>query len=384
MSAITQFVQDVTLPAQFNVVRWIAGMQVNATDINGRLCVTADQMAGLLGVTQQNLSYHLNKVYGGLSTGELTQMGYVSAIYQCQISHPSGSKHTKFYDLEILLLIAERMENTPRKEAILAEGRAIVVAYHSNGFVVNHPIAAVDPYVIPRMIASTPAHHFTPLRQRVAAKSHDINWVFAHCLDAYNPDGSISHAMQSYFRRCIYNTTYLAVLGMTALQVRYTRANPNDIDFGLVNFRNAGLPGVKCIKTALNYMHDDELLQSNGFMDLGFADILGYKRKTGPVHVTQALQLYYKRVSTLSEFIPTPDMPWYECPETAIDNLVNVPDTIAIRAELRAYLEQYRRLLPQWQTLSASELDELRRARQAIVAESVSVIDDNGNTLLLT
>ena len=381
----------ISLPAQavFDTPRSIAGMNFDLTNINGTLHFSTEQAMQLLGINEPRAFRHHEAAVEAeeLSSGG-TPFPHCFTVYEIPVFYPpradgtggGGTKPTHFHHPKKCFKIAPRTRSTPHKaltmEWLFNLGNEVI----QHGFAIDQHAAQNDPLVIPKLIASTPALNFTPLRQRAANKSHEINWVFDHCVDAHYSDGSINKAALSHFRRCVYNTTYLAVLGMTALQVRYTRANPNAIDFGLLNFRNH-LPGINCIKTSLNYFYDDELLQNNGFMDLGFAAILGYIRVNGPLTRMQALSMYYHKLATLSEFIKTPEVPWWECPVTAVDTIINIPPTTVLRAGLQLMLLTYLELLPKWKTLSAEEIDRLRTAQTFITDAAIENIDDNGDPI---
>lgn len=304
------------------------------------------------------------------------ERNYLFEVYSIPIGN---TKPTHFYHpklvIEEAMTIRDASRRNPLVHWLIETGNQVI----QQGFAIDTHALKHDPTVLPNIMATTQAHHFSPARQAIAGKSHLFDWVYSHLLDGRLTDGTLNVPAWTHFRKCVYNTTHLGSVGMTALQIRYTRANPNVIDFGLINFRGEKYPNKIDRRTAANLLHDYELLGETGLIDLGLAGIMQHLHTVAPLTVSEALRLYNWQVSTHSNFLPNPPKNWIECLETPIDNIVNLPNKSVLRAQIQADLRTYESLWVNRSTLSDADLAELERTKQSLVMENLTQIDVNGN-----
>jgi len=282
------YIQKATLAAVYNEPRDFAGQVVLFTSINGGLYLTLQQQVELLGIAEQTIRQHINNARKEFESsvkkgGAFSPPPLMAAIpqellvYEVPVTFNSvaaiggggGQQVLKFYNHDLIIRIAERMSNSDRKQAILSWMRGIVSQYVSQGYVIDDHAVINSPTVLPNLFGRIDAFNFSPERHAMAVMNNRIDVVFHQCSGIYNDDGTVNYYVHNYFRRCAHNTAHVSAVGLTALQLRATRADPNSLDFGQHNYRGKVAPRTGELTNACNFLTNYELTTRGAVLTLG-------------------------------------------------------------------------------------------------------------------
>lgn len=380
----SQFTQRITLTSIYDTPRMFANVPVAFTSINQRLYLTMEQICGLIGLTSKPVRFHMETVFvediqlfngGGIPCPHHYLTHYEAPVLYSRtnsgVGGGGGTKLTKFYDLELVIRIVERTQNTERKAEILGWMRNVIVEFVQHGFVVDPYAVQADPNVLHALTERVDAYNFSQERLDMVEENKHLVWMFYRCTGIHLTDETVNPAVFSYFMRCCHNTAHIATHGMTALQIRAARGNPNQLDFGQHNYRGKVAPRTDELANACNFLTNNELFTRTSIIRVAVGRIMMYMDTHGPIPFKQALKMF--TMHCVSQYIPYVSWDWRDYADTALDNIVSMGGSGTLRAEIRRAIHVYLENFPNRHTLTQDQTVVYQQAVQELVNASLEL-----------
>ena len=376
MNLRAKYEQQASIPAFNNTTRIIASHEHSFTDTGTGLYLTQEQACNLLGVSEKTYRDHLEAEYADFETSQSSMGGtipppsYLTVLSTLMLTDTRGQQTIKLYNLELVVRIATRTRNTPEKQAIVNEMIAVYSQYQHQGFMINRPVIINEQAAQTNLYTAISTFNFSPERYGMVEINKTLDLLFSVCSGNRAPDGKFNRADYEYFKRCCHNTAHVASTGMTALQIRWTRSNPNHFTFGQQNFRGKYAPRNDELNNACNFLTDDELRARTANIDRAVSFIRMYIQANGPLNYHHALQMFTMYCAG-TPFLPYRTDNWQDYPETAIDNLILDVTTDQMRPEVREARELFLANFANRHTLPSIEAQKFYAARRML--ESINL-----------
>lgn len=231
-------------------------LKVEARLDNETLWLTQQQMAELFQTTQQNISLHLQNVYEeGELRREATHKDFLSVR---QEGARQVSRQVDHYNLDAVLSVGYRVKSAvATRFRIWATQR--LREYIVKGF-------ALDDERLKN--PDQPFDYFDELLRRIQDIRtserrfyQKITDIYATSID-YDPTQSQSIA----FFQTVQNKMHWAITGQTAAEIVHSRADINQPNMGLTNWRGAKVRKAD-VSIAKNYLNADELAALNNLVE---------------------------------------------------------------------------------------------------------------------
>lgn len=228
-------------------------VSVQAVIRDETIWLTQKAMAELFGVTKQSISYHLNNIF---SEGELSQESVVKEI----LTTASDDKNypTQYYSLDAIISVGYRV-NSRRATHFRIWATGVLKEYMIKGF-------ALDDERLKQGRTAFGKDYFRELLERVRSIRaserriwQQITDIFAECSIDYDKNAAITQA----FYAMVQNKFHYAIVGQTAAEIVYTRADRHSEHMGLTTWKNA--PEGRILKSdvtvAKNYLDEKQIRQ---------------------------------------------------------------------------------------------------------------------------
>lgn len=237
-------------------------VQVQVVFDTNTFWLSQQRMAELFGVTQQNISYHLNQIE---ESGEI----HLSDAYK-KLLLPSDkwSGEVMMYNLDVVIAVGYRVNSYEATQFRIWATR-ILKEYLTKGFVLD------DERLKGKNVFG--ADYFDDLLDRIREIRiserryyQKITDIYCECSLDYDKDAEETHL----FFKIVQNMMHFAVTEQTAAEIIYDRADANRPHMGLTSWKNA--PDGRVIKSdvtiAKNYLSEKEVESlnrlSNAFIDI--------------------------------------------------------------------------------------------------------------------
>lgn len=230
---------------------------------NETVWLTQKRMADLFGVGIPAVNKHLINIF---QSGELDEN---SAISKMEITAEDGKKYkTKFYNLDAIISVGYRVNSTQATNFRIWATQ-ILRQYIVKGF-------AIDDERLKQAKSLFGQDYFKELLERVRSIRtserriyQQITDIFAECSIDYDPKSEIT----KNFYAMVQNKFHYAIVGLTAAEIIYTKANKNKPYMGLTTWKNS--PEGRILKSdafiAKNYLPEDKIKKLeravSGFFD---------------------------------------------------------------------------------------------------------------------
>jgi hypothetical protein len=224
--------------------------------------LSQQRMAELFGVTQQNISYHLQQIE---DSGEIhLSNGYKKNLYQSD----KWGENVTMYNLDVVIAVGYRV-NSYEATQFRIWSTQILKEYLTKGFVLD------DERLKGKNVFG--ADYFDDLLDRIREIRtserryyQKITDIYSECSVDYDKN---SETTQLFFKT-VQNMMHYAVTKQTAAEIIYDRADAARPHMGLTTWKNA--PDGRVIKSdvtvAKNYLSDKEVsslnLLSSAFIDI--------------------------------------------------------------------------------------------------------------------
>ena len=218
--------------------------------------LTQKSMAELFDVDVPAISKHLSNIY---ADGELLKD---STISKMEIVQQEGTRHIKreqnFYNLDAIISVGYRV-NSRRATQFRIWATSILKEYMIKGFV-------MDDERLKQGKTAFGKDYFRELLERVRSIRaserriwQQITDIFAECSIDYDKNSPVTHD----FYAMVQNKFHYAIVGQTAAEIVYTKADRTKEHMGLTTWKNA--PDGRILKSdvgiAKNYLEEKQIRQ---------------------------------------------------------------------------------------------------------------------------
>ena len=234
-------------------------VSVNALVHDDTIWLTQKGMAELFGVDKSTISRHLKNIF---EEGELEEELVVAKIATTTphgaIEGKTQQKLTKFYNLDAIISVGYRV-NSLRATNFRIWATGILKEYMIKGF-------AMDDDRLKQGKTAFGKDYFRELLERVRSIRaserriwQQITDIFAECSIDYDKRSPITHE----FYAMVQNKFHYAIVGQTAAEIVYTKADSEKEHMGLTTWKNA--PDGRVLKSdvtvAKNYLDEKQIRQ---------------------------------------------------------------------------------------------------------------------------
>ncbi|WP_461815614.1 virulence RhuM family protein [Faecalimonas sp.] len=231
-------------------------VSVNAVIRDETIWLTQKSMAELFDVDVPAISKHLSNIY---ADGELVKD---STISKMEIVQQEGTRHVKreqnFYNLDAIISVGYRV-NSRRATQFRIWATSVLKEYMLKGF-------AMDDERLKQGKTAFGKDYFRELLERVRSIRaserriwQQITDIFAECSIDYDKNAQVTHD----FYAMVQNKFHYAIVGQTAAEIVYTKADRTKENMGLTTWKNA--PDGRILKSdvvvAKNYLEEKQIRQ---------------------------------------------------------------------------------------------------------------------------
>lgn len=231
-------------------------ISVNAVVRDETIWLTQKSMAKLFDVDVPAISKHLSNIY---DEGELMRD---STISKMEIVQQEGTRQVKreqnFYNLDAIISVGYRV-NSRRATQFRIWATSVLKEYMIKGF-------AMDDERLKQGKTAFGKDYFRELLERVRSIRaserriwQQITDIFAECSIDYDKDAKVTHE----FYAMVQNKFHYAIVGQTAAEIVYTKADRTKENMGLTTWKHA--PEGRILKSdvliAKNYLEEKQIRQ---------------------------------------------------------------------------------------------------------------------------
>lgn len=228
-------------------------VSVNALIKDETIWLNQKAMAELFGCSTDNISLHLKNIFadGELDKNSVTEK--ISATATDGKNYP-----TQFYNLDAIISVGYRV-NSRRATSFRIWATGVLKEYMLKGF-------AMDDERLKQGKTAFGKDYFKELLERVRSIRaserriwQQITDIFAECSIDYDKNSQITHD----FYAMVQNKFHYAIVGRTAAEIVYTKADKTKKNMGLTTWKNA--PDGRILKSdvviAKNYLEEKQIRQ---------------------------------------------------------------------------------------------------------------------------
>ena len=228
-------------------------VSVNALIKDETIWLNQKAMAELFGCSTDNISLHLKNIF---SEGELEKDAVTEKI---SATANDGKKYlTQFYNLDAIISVGYRV-NSRKATRFRIWATSILKEYMIKGF-------AMDDERLKQGKAAFGKDYVRELLERVRSIRaserriwQQITDIFAECSIDYDKSSPVTHD----FYAMVQNKFHFAIVGQTAAEIVYTKADRTKENMGLTTWKNA--PDGRILKydvgIAKNYLDEKQIRQ---------------------------------------------------------------------------------------------------------------------------
>lgn len=236
---------------EFLVYHTVEGnVSVNAFIHDETIWITANQMATLFDKSESTIRKHINNVF---DEGELDRENNTQKMRVDGVKQPVA-----YYNLDTIISVGYRV-NSRRATQFRIWATGVLKEYIQKGFV-------MDDERLKQGKTAFGKDYFRELLERVRSIRaserriwQQITDIFAECSIDYDKNATITHAFYSM----VQNKFHYAIVGQTAAEIIYNRADREKEHMGLTNWKNA--PDGRILKSdvsiAKNYLDEKQIRQ---------------------------------------------------------------------------------------------------------------------------
>ena len=226
-------------------------VSVNALIKDETIWLNQKGMAKLFGCSTDNISLHLKNIF---ADGELDKNSVAEKI---SATATDGKNYpTQFYNLDAIISVGYRV-NSRRATSFRIWATSVLKEYMLKGF-------AMDDERLKQGKTAFGKDYFKELLERVRSIRaserriwQQITDIFAECSIDYDKNAQLTHDFYSM----IQNKFHYAIVGRTAAEIVYTKADKNKEHMGLTTWKNA--PDGRILKSdvtvAKNYLEEKQI-----------------------------------------------------------------------------------------------------------------------------
>ncbi|MGX7415183.1 virulence RhuM family protein [Aerococcus christensenii] len=228
-------------------------ISVNALIKDETIWLNQKGMAELLGCSTDNISLHLKNIF---ADGELDKNSVTEKI---SATATDGKNYaTQFYNLDAIISVSYRV-NSRKATKFRIWATSVLKEYMLKGF-------AMDDERLKQGKTAFGKDYFKELLERVRSIRaserriwQQITDIFAECSIDYDKHSQITHD----FYAMVQNKFHYAIVGRTAAEIVYTKADKTKKNMGLITWKNT--PDGRILKSdvviAKNYLEEKQIRQ---------------------------------------------------------------------------------------------------------------------------
>ena len=236
---------------EFLVYHTVEGnVSVNAFIHDETIWITANQMATLFDKSESTIRKHINNVF---DEGELDRENNTQKMRVDGVKQPVA-----YYNLDTIISVGYRV-NSRRATQFRIWATGVLKEYIQKGFV-------MDDERLKQGKTAFGKDYFRELLERVRSIRaserriwQQITDIFEECSIDYDKNATITHA----FYAMVQNKFHYAIVGQTAAEIIYNRADREKEHMGLTTWKNA--PDGRILKSdvsiAKNYLDEKQIRQ---------------------------------------------------------------------------------------------------------------------------
>ena len=244
---------------QFNFLMYQAAeeeISVNALIKDDSVWLTQKAMGELFGVESHTINYHLKEIYKTNELEEAATTRKIRAVQQEGIRQVE--RELLFYNLDAIISVGYRV-NSLRATKFRIWATGVLKEYMIKGF-------AMDDERLKQGKDAFGKDYFKELLERVRSIRaserrfyQKVTDIFAECSIDYDKNSNVTHD----FYAMVQNKFHYAIVGQTAAEIIYTKADRKKEHMGLTTWKNA--PDGRILKsdvvTAKNYLDEKQIRQ---------------------------------------------------------------------------------------------------------------------------
>ena len=234
-------------------------VSVNALVRDESIWLTQKEMAELFDVNKSSISRHLRNIF---ADGELDEQVVVAKIATTSqhgaMADKTQTTLSQYYNLDAIISVGYRV-NSRRATQFRIWATGVLKEYIQKGFV-------MDDERLKQGKTAFGKDYFRELLERVRSIRaserriwQQITDIFAECSIDYDKNATITHA----FYAMVQNKFHYAIVGQTAAEIIYNRADREKEHMGLTTWKNA--PDGRILKSdvsiAKNYLDEKQIRQ---------------------------------------------------------------------------------------------------------------------------
>lgn len=234
-------------------------ISINALVHEESIWLTQKEMSELFDVNKSSISRHLKNIF---AEGELDDQVVVAKIATTTehgaMANKTQTTLSQYYNLDAIISVGYRV-NSRRATQFRIWATGVLKEYIQKGFV-------MDDERLKQGKAAFGKDYFRELLERVRSIRtserriwQQITDIFAECSIDYDKNAAITHA----FYAMVQNKFHYAIVGQTAAEIIYSKANRDKEHMGLTTWKNA--PDGRILKSdvsiAKNYLDEKQIRQ---------------------------------------------------------------------------------------------------------------------------
>ena len=234
-------------------------ISINALVHEESIWLTQKEMSELFDVNKSSISRHLKNIF---AEGELDEQLVVAKIATTTehgaMANKTQTTLSQYYNLDAIISVGYRV-NSRRATQFRIWATGVLKEYIQKGFV-------MDDERLKQGKAAFGKDYFRELLERVRSIRtserriwQQITDIFAECSIDYDKNAAITHA----FYAMVQNKFHYAIVGQTAAEIIYSKANRDKEHMGLTTWKNA--PDGRILKSdvsiAKNYLDEKQIRQ---------------------------------------------------------------------------------------------------------------------------
>lgn len=234
-------------------------ISINALVHEESIWLTQKEMSELFDVNKSSISRHLKNIF---AEGELDDQVVVAKIATTTehgaMANKTQTTLSQYYNLDAIISVGYRV-NSRRATQFRIWATGVLKEYIQKGFV-------MDDERLKQGKSAFGKDYFRELLERVRSIRaserriwQQITDIFAECSIDYDKNAAITHA----FYAMVQNKFHYAIVGQTAAEIVYNRADREKEHMGLTTWKNA--PDGRILKSdvsiAKNYLDEKQIRQ---------------------------------------------------------------------------------------------------------------------------
>ena len=234
-------------------------ISINALVHEESIWLTQKEMSELFDVNKSSISRHLKNIF---AEGELDDQVVVAKIATTTehgaMANKTQTTLSQYYNLDAIISVGYRV-NSRRATQFRIWATGVLKEYIQKGFV-------MDDERLKQGKSAFGKDYFRELLERVRSIRaserriwQQITDIFAECSIDYDKNAAITHA----FYAMVQNKFHYAIVGQTAAEIIYSKANRDKEHMGLTTWKNA--PDGRILKSdvsiAKNYLDEKQIRQ---------------------------------------------------------------------------------------------------------------------------